>query len=88
MTKSKKIHVNVCTHMYHESARTWYVYKCLHFFFVIIVIENDYIILFISCNKVYQGGLNLFTIASIGVFCTFIVLCHRTVYLLCLHIDI
>ena len=42
----------VCTYVYHESARTYYVYMYFHIFLVIFGIGNDYIILFIYHIKV------------------------------------
>ena len=44
--------VYMCTYVYHESVCTWYVYMYFHVFLVIIGIDNDYVILFISRNKV------------------------------------
>ena len=44
--------IYVCKYVYHESARTCYVYMYFYSFLVIIGIENYYAILFISRAKV------------------------------------
>ena len=46
--------VYVCKYVYHESARTCYMYMYFCVFLVIIGIDNHYTILLISLNKVYQ----------------------------------
>ena len=43
----------MCTYVYPESARTWYVYMYVHVFFVTIGVDNEYVILFISSTTVY-----------------------------------
>ena len=44
--------VYVCTYVYNEYTRTWYVYMYFHIFLVIFGIDNDDIIMFILGTKV------------------------------------
>ena len=44
--------VYVCTYVYHESSRTWYVYIYFNVILVIFGIDNGYFIIFISNTKV------------------------------------
>ena len=46
------IYEYVCTYVYREYARAWYVYMYFHVLLVIIGIENEYVIMFISRTNI------------------------------------
>ena len=78
----------VCTYVYHEFARIWYVDMYFHVFLVILGLAMTTSLCLYTISRFSKADWLYSHLLPTGGFCTVIRLCYCTVYLLGLRIDI